>query len=99
MKDIRVSALKGYDYKYGNNKKYSFNKSIKGFKKTGTFRTRNGGSGHDAGFKWAMMKAIDPTSKVQKYGKNSPSFDEGVYAYKERARTDALKNAINNNKK
>lgn len=53
-----------------------------------TYRgTRRGGKiiyglGHDAGEKWGEAKGIDPMSRVRKYSKNSPSFDEGVYKYK-----------------
>lgn len=66
-----------------NRKGYNFNKSVKSYKKTGYFKTVKNGSGHDAGFKWAEAKGIDPTSRVRRYSKNSPSFDEGVYRYKD----------------
>ncbi len=41
------------------------------------------GSGHRAGEAWGAQKQIDPKSRVTKYSKNSPSFDEGVWVYKE----------------
>lgn len=64
-------------------KGYSWNKSIKSYKKTGYFKVVKSGAGHDAGFRWAEAKQIDPNSNVRRYSKNSPSFDEGVYRYKE----------------
>lgn len=66
-----------------NRKGYNFNKSVKTYKKTGFFKTVKSGSGHDAGYRWAESKGIDPGSKEKRYSKNSPSFDEGVYAYKQ----------------
>lgn len=64
------------------------------FKKTGAFTYRGKGalrgSGHAAGEKWAKNKQIDPTSRVSKYSKNSPSFDEGVMKYKMSAKSKAL---------
>jgi hypothetical protein len=48
------------------------------------------GSGHRAGEKWGLEKEIDPDSTVRRYGKNSPSFDEGVYQYKQSAKAKAL---------
>lgn len=68
-------------------------KGIKYYKKTGFFKTRGkvrAGSGHDAGYNWGQQKGIDPTSRVRRYSKNSPSFDEGVFKYKENARNRAL---------
>lgn len=70
-----------------------FRAGVKYYKKHGVFRTRSknkGGSGHDAGYKWGEAKGIDPTSRVRKYSKNSPSFDEGVYKYKQNAKSRAL---------
>jgi len=73
-----------------NRKGYSFNKSIKAYKKNGGwFKTVSGGSGHTAGYKWAMAKGIDPHSTERRYSKNSPSFDEGVYRYKDEQRKRA----------
>lgn len=43
------------------------------------------GSGHAAGREWGEKKGIDPESRVLKYSKNSPSFDEGVWQYKSKA--------------
>lgn len=71
-------------------KSYNRAKSIARFKKTGTFRSRIDGSGHAAGERWAEKKAIDPNSQVRRYGKNSPSFDEGVYRYKSEAKKKAF---------
>lgn len=64
-------------------KGYNFKKSVASYKKTGYFKTVKSGSGHDAGFRWAEAKGIDPSSRVTRYSKNSPSFDEGVYRYKD----------------
>jgi len=70
-------------------KNYSYSKALAHFKKKGIFKFRGkgalAGSGHKAGEEWGAKKAIDPTSKVRRYSKNSPSFDEGVYTYKQRA--------------
>lgn len=74
--------------KYGNRgigynrRGYKWSKSVKSFKKTGVFKVVKNGSGHDAGYKWGNAKDIDPESRVRRYGKNSPSFDEGVYLSK-----------------
>jgi lipopolysaccharide export LptBFGC system permease protein LptF len=78
----RKPTTKGY-----NRKGYNFNKSVKGYKKSGYFKTVKSGSGHDAGFRWAEQKGIDPESKIRRYSKNSPSFDEGVYRYKDTQRS------------
>lgn len=88
----KSKALKGYKevYKSSGKKKYNFHKAIRSYKRTGFFKTKINGSGHDAGAKWAEAKQIDPHSQVRRYGKNSPSFDEGVYGYKERVRSKAL---------
>lgn len=77
----RKSTKVGY-----KRKGYNFNKSVKSYKKTGFFKTVKSGSGHDAGFRWAEAKEIDPESKQKRYSKNSPSFDEGVYRYKDAQR-------------
>lgn len=71
-------------------RKYSRKAALKKFKKTGKFTYRGTkvdnkvvyGLGHKAGEKWGSAKQIDPTSRVTKYSKNSPSFDEGVWKYK-----------------
>ena len=56
--------------------------------------TRNPkGSGHRAGESWGETKRIDPESKVRKYSKRSPSFDQGVDNYKRSAHNKALSNA------
>lgn len=87
----RTTALKGYKERYANGSKvYKRSKAIKGFKKTGFFKVKIDGSGHEAGTNWAEKKKIDPESRVWRYGKNSPSFDEGVYAYKQSAKSKAL---------
>lgn len=90
----KSNILKGYKaiYKTSGRKKYNWSKSIKSYKKTGYFKVKKDGSGHDAGTKWAEAKQIDPNSQVRRYGKNSPSFDEGVYAYKQSAKSRALEN-------
>lgn len=79
---------------------YSRKTSLARYAKTGSFTYRGTkvgrkivyGLGHDAGERWADRKSIDPNSRVRKYSKNSPSFDEGVYRYKERAK--AMSNAL-----
>lgn len=94
----RTKALKGY--KAGRMKEgvfvksYNRKKSIANFKKTGKFKNKIDGSGHAAGEQWAEKKAIDPNSQVRRYGKNSPSFDEGVYRYKQSAKTKAFQNEL-----
>ena len=79
-----------------SHRKYNRSVALSRYKKTGTFKPtyvgkgRLRGSGHQAGEKWGNEKEIDPESKVTRYGKNSPSFDEGVYMYKESAKSKAL---------
>ena len=68
-------------------KGYSWSKSIKRYKKTGQFKYVADGSGHRAGEGWGAAKGIDPESPIRRYSKNSPSFDEGVYTYKQREKT------------
>lgn len=70
-------------------KGYNYHKSIKEYKRTGVFNTIDRGSGHAAGYDWAKRKGIDPSSRVQRYSKNSPSFDEGVYKYKQEAKAQS----------
>jgi hypothetical protein len=65
-------------------RRYNWKSSIRHYKKTGKFRTVAGGSGHKAGERWGDEKNIDPNSSQRKYGKNSPSFDEGVWLSKQR---------------
>lgn len=65
---------------------------LKKFTYRGKGRLR--GSGHRAGEEWGSIKEIDPESRVRKYSKNSPSFDEGVYKYKMEARNKALANKM-----
>lgn len=55
---------------------FSRKKVSKGFTYRGKGKLK--GSGHRAGERWGDAKDIDPTSRVRKYSKNSPSFDEGV---------------------
>ena len=68
----------------GTHRKYNFQASIKRYKKTGKMLNVAGGSGHRAGESWGDEKEINPDSPVTKYGKNSPSFDEGVYLSKKK---------------
>ncbi len=75
-------------------RKYNFGSSIRRYKKTGKFNYVKSGEGHRAGEKWGEKKQIDPESKIQRYGKNSPSFDEGVYVYKQAAKSKALLNKM-----
>lgn len=87
----KSKALKGYQSRDKiSHRTYNRATSINRFKKTGNFTYRGTkvgkrivyGLGHKAGEEWAAKKSIDPNSRVRKYSKNSPSFDEGVYKYK-----------------
>lgn len=90
-----MKELKGYKAKRLNGTPaYSWKKSLKIYKRTGYFRTKINGSGHTAGYNWGSAKKIDPKSQIRRYGKNSPSFDEGVYKYKQEARHKALQNKM-----
>lgn len=53
------------------------------------------GSGHQAGEGWGEAKKIDPNSSVRVYSKRgrSPSFDQGVRNYKQKAHNKALSEA------
>lgn len=95
----RNKALKGYkgrDPK--SHRKTSLRATYRRFKKTGSFTYRGKGklrgSGHRAGEEWGKAKQIDPNSRVRKYSKNSPSFDEGVWKYKQSTQGQALQNKI-----
>ena len=94
------TKIKGYKGRDSiSHRRYSRSVALRRFKKTGKFTyrgTRVGnkviyGLGHKAGENWGAEKKIDPDSQVRKYSKNSPSFDEGVYKYKESAKSKALK--------
>lgn len=78
----------------GTHRKYNFHASIRRYKRTGQILFKGNGSGHMAGEKWGDDKNIDPTSRVRKYSKNSPSFDEGVYLSKQKRK--AMSQAISN---
>lgn len=91
--------MKGYKARDTvSHRKYNFKTSISRYKRTGKFTYRGKGSakgsGHLAGEQWGAAKQIDPTSRVTRYSKNSPSFDEGVYKYKQQAKQRALSNKI-----
>lgn len=91
--------MKGYKARDTvSHRKYNFKTSISRYKRTGQFTYRGKGSargsGHLAGEQWGAAKQIDPTSRVTRYSKNSPSFDEGVYKYKQEAREKALTNKM-----
>jgi hypothetical protein len=73
-----------------SHRKYNWKASITRYKKTGKFSYVKDGSGHRAGEKWGADKEIDPQSTTRRYSKNSPSFDEGVYQYKQSAKAKAL---------
>ena len=99
MKTTKSRALKGYKGRDPvSHRTYNRKTSINRFNKTGSFTYRGTkvgktiiyGLGHDAGERWAAQKAIDPSSRVRKYSKNSPSFDEGVYKYKLSKKSQAL---------
>lgn len=88
----KTKILRGYKGRDKvSHRTYSRKTSLARFKKTGNFTyrgTKIGGKviyglGHQAGENWGENKKIDPTSRVTKYSKNSPSFDEGVWKYKE----------------
>jgi len=91
MKNAKTRALRGYQGRDPvSHRRYDRKTSLRRYKKTGQFTyrgTRVGGKmvyglGHKAGEQWAEQRGIDPESRVRKYSKNSPSFDEGVYKYK-----------------
>lgn len=94
-----MTKLKGYQARDPvSHRRYSREASLARFKKKGKFTyrgTKKGnkivyGLGHKAGEEWGERKGISPSSGVRKYSKNSPSFDEGVYQYKQKAKTQAL---------
>lgn len=96
-------ALKGYKGRDKiSHRTYSRKTSINRFKRTGKFNfvgTKKGGKiiyglGHKAGEEWGEKKDINPKSITRKYSKNSPSFDEGVFQYKEGVKKKALKNVV-----
>ena len=70
-----------------SHRKYDFNTAINRYEKTGHFNYVSDGRGHRAGESWAAQKNIDPEDPNYRYGKNSPSFDEGVYKYKKEAQS------------
>lgn len=82
---------KGYEqtFKTVPKKKYDWDKSQNYREKTGYYRTKVDGGGHDAGYKWAMKQfengEIEPTTRKRKWGANSPSFDEGFREARMRA--------------
>ena len=92
---MKTKALRGYQRRDPvSHRTYDRKVSIARYKKTGRFTYQKDGSGHRAGEKWGADKEIDPNSQVRKYSKNSPSFDEGVYLYKETAKSKALLNKL-----
>ncbi len=79
------TALKGYKRRDSTtHRRYNRSASLRVYKRTGKFRNVGSGSGHRAGEQWGDKKDIDPESRVTKYSKNSPSFDEGVYLSKKK---------------
>lgn len=91
----KSKALKGYQGRDSiSHRKYNFKTAVKRYEKTKKFTYRGKGvmkgSGHRAGESWGSEKGIDPESVTTKYSKNSPSFDEGVYKYKQQAKQRAL---------
>lgn len=89
------TALKGYKRRDPvGHRKYNRAASIRRFKRTGTFKFVNGGSGHRAGEAWGDAKNIDPDSPTRKYSKNSPSFDEGVYKSKQQRKAKSTMNKM-----
>jgi len=88
--------MKGYNARDSiSHRKTNLGALLKRFK-TGkiTYRGKGKlkGSGHAAGRAWGEAKGIDPSSRVKKYSKNSPSFDEGVWQYKQSSHEKALSN-------
>lgn len=83
--------LKGYaqTHKTVPKLKYNREKSLAYREKTGFYKTKIDGGGHDAGYKWAMKQFsegnLDPKTRKIKLGKNSPSFDEGFKEARMRA--------------
>lgn len=94
MSTVKSTVLKGYKSRDPiSHRKTNLKTTLKRFKKgTITYRGKGSlrGSGHAAGQKWGETKEIDPTSTTRKYSKNSPSFDEGVWQYKQSAKSKAL---------
>ncbi len=89
------TTKKGYEARDKvSHRKYNLTTALNRFKKTGSFTyrgTKVGGKvvyglGHKAGENWGEAKGINPDSMETKYSKNSPSFDEGVWKYKESKR-------------
>jgi len=72
-------------------RRYDWGAAIKAYKKTKRFRYVKDGSGHKAGEEWADRKGIDPEATQTRYGKNSPSFDEGVYKSKQKRMAEKMK--------
>lgn len=102
MSSPKSRALRGYKARDPiSHRRYNYKTARNRFKNTGKFTyrgTRVGnriiyGLGHRAGENWGEAKKIDPNSTVRKYGKNSPSFDEGVWKYKMEAKKKALAEA------
>lgn len=60
------------------------------YSRTGKYHTVDGGSGHRAGESWGAKKNIPADHPVTRYGKNSPSFDEGVAIHKYKAKKREL---------
>ena len=90
MRSWKVKGYKARDS--GTHRQYNFKGSVRRFKRTGrwTYRGHPPGLGHAAGRRWGEAKHIDPYSSIQIYSNNSPSFDEGVYNYKQSAKSKAL---------
>lgn len=76
--------------RYRKEEKQVFHRKGKVYKGSGSK-----GSGHQAGERWGEAKKIDPDSLVRVYSKRgrSPSFDQGVRNYKQKAHNKALTEA------
>lgn len=76
--------------RYRKEEKQVYHKKGKVYKGSGSK-----GSGHHAGEGWGEAKKIDPDSPVRVYSKRgrSPSFDQGVRNYKQKAHNKALTEA------
>lgn len=76
----RVMAKKMKNPVGYNRPGYNWESSVKRYSKTGQWNYVKDGSGHAAGERWGAR--ISPGDENNRYSKNSPSFDEGVYESK-----------------
>ena len=79
---VRMLAKKMRNKVGYNRPGYNWDKSVRQYNKTGQWNFVKHGSGHKAGEQWANARGISPSDENNRYSKNSPSFDEGVYESK-----------------